>query len=341
MPRPGKGPRLYQRKDDQTWIIRDTGQPDKRTGTTDRGEADLRLAEYITEKATRITGSNSPDEVTCGQVLHMYGIEHAPHVAAPERQGYAIKALLPFWGDRPVSEVVGNVCRRYCKDRGVSNGTLRRELNVLQAAINHCEAEGYLTIGRRVWLPEKPPSRDRWLSRDEAAKLIWTAYRSRRGKHLARFILIGIYTGTRKDAILKLRYMPHTGGGHIDLERGLLYRIGKAERQTAKRRPPVKIPPRLLAHLKRWHKGGEAHVISYQGARAGDIKTGWNALLSAAKVERCPPHALRHTCATWLAQKGVSEYKAADFLGMSVETYLKNYRHHFPDYQDEAAKALG
>ena len=73
----------------------------------------------------------------------------------------------------------------------------------------------------RVTLPPKGPPRDRWLTRNEAAKLIWACWRYReqqtvhRGRHkgqpmatdkrplrhLARFILIGLYTGTRASAI--------------------------------------------------------------------------------------------------------------------------------------------
>jgi integrase len=31
------------------------------------------------------------------------------------------------------------------------------------------------------------------------------------------------------------------------------------------------------------------------------------------------PHILRHTCATWLMQRGVNPWDAAGFLGMTVQ----------------------
>jgi hypothetical protein len=37
-------------------------------------------------------------------------------------------------------------------------------------------------------------------------------------------------------------------------------------------------------------------------------------------------------------QKGVDPWKAAGHLGMSVETLLRVYGHHHPDYQKEAAE---
>ena len=47
---------------------------------------------------------------------------------------------------------------------------------------------------------------------------------------------------------------------------------------------------------------------------------------------RSSPHTLRHTAATWLMQSGVSMWRAAGFLGMSVETLDRVYGHHHPDY---------
>ena len=57
------------------------------------------------------------------------------------------------------------------------------------------------------------------VTRDEAARLVKAA-----PPRLRRFILIALYTGTRKDAILRLQFNPSTGGGHTDLARGLLFR---------------------------------------------------------------------------------------------------------------------
>ena len=53
------------------------------------------------------------------------------------------------------------------------------------------------------------------------------------------------------------------------------------------------------------------------------------------------PHILRHTCATWLMQRGVSLWDASGFLGMTVQQLEEGYGHHHPDYQDEAVAALG
>ena len=201
MPRTAKGPRLYRRRDTGMYIIRDTGRPERSTGTRDRGKAEAALTKYLAER-DRPTGPATPDQMTVAQALAHYGSERAPAVKDPARIGYAIDALLPILGGLPVGSVTGEVCRRYAKTRRKAPGTVRKELSTLQAAMNYCHAEGYLTAAPKLRLPEKPPARNRWLSRDEVAKLLRAAYRSPRAKHLARFILVAIYTGTRSQAIL-------------------------------------------------------------------------------------------------------------------------------------------
>jgi integrase len=52
-------------------------------------------------------------------------------------------------------------------------------------------------------------------------------------------------------------------------------------------------------------------------------------------------HVLRHTCTTWLMQKGVDLWAAAGFPGMTVRQLEQSYGHHHPDYQQQAVAALG
>jgi integrase len=49
---------------------------------------------------------------------------------------------------------------------------------------------------------------------------------------------------------------------------------------------------------------------------------------------------LRHTCATWLMQRGVPLWECAGFLGMTLETLEAVYGHHHPDFLRVAADAI-
>src|SRR5262249_4167844 len=90
------------------------------------------------------------------------------------------------------------------------------------------------------------------------ARQIMPGQRTQRavGQHIARFVLVGLYSGSRSGAICGAALMPTIGRGHVDLERGVFYRRAKGGQETKKRQPPVRLPDRLLAHLRRWQRLG-------------------------------------------------------------------------------------
>jgi hypothetical protein len=61
-------------------------------------------------------------------------------------------------------------------------------------------------------------------------------------RHLARFILIGLYTGTRAAAIASAAVERGNGRSFVDLDNGIFYRLAEGKRETKKRQPPVPIP---------------------------------------------------------------------------------------------------
>jgi hypothetical protein len=78
--------------------------------------------------------------------------------------------------------------------------------------------------------------------------MLWSAWRVRQvmrdgvtrravGKHLARFILVGLYTGTRSQAICEAALMPTVGRGWVDLDAGVFHRRAIGRRATNKRQP--------------------------------------------------------------------------------------------------------
>jgi len=168
MPQRAKGARLYQRKDTGIWHIKDEGNVFLSTGTRSRQEAEASLKSYLATKG-RPSGPATPDGISIADVLTYYAEEHAINLSDTARVGNAIQALLTFWEALSVAAIKGETCRRYAKARGVSDGTIRRELGVLQSALRYCEREGYLINPPRVTLPPKPPPRERWLTESEVA----------------------------------------------------------------------------------------------------------------------------------------------------------------------------
>jgi integrase len=162
------------------------------------------------------------------------------------------------------------------KGRNIKVSTAKRELVTLSAALNWCWRNRRLDRPVVITLPTVVERRERYLKCSEIAALLWAALgfnrdgtrnRFRINRHLAHFILIALYTGTRHDAILRLQWMANTTGGWFDLDAGILYRRPQDAIETNKRRTPAPIPARLMPHLRRWQQLTTQHVVEFNGQR--------------------------------------------------------------------------
>jgi integrase len=350
-----KGPRLWFRKARRSkngrithaavWLILDgKHQESTECGRDDRVGAEKQLEAYLNRKHTATTKKSvrDPDQIPVADVLALYAADVAPNHARPKETLQRIERLLGFFGGDKLSAINGDRCRAFARSRSTPTAA-REDLSVLRAAINHHRQEGYCDRIVSVVLPVKPIGRDRWCMRSEAARLLWSAWRFRevqKGKptdrhtrrHVARFILVALYTGTRAAAVCGAALGPTEGRGWIDLEKGIFFRRPAGLRETKKRRPPVPLPQRLLAHLRRWKRLGQHYAVEWNGEPVKDVDKAFRNVARAAKLPDVTPHVLRHTAATWQMQLGTDPWQAAEYLGMSLKTLIENYGHHHPDY---------
>ena len=325
-------PRLYLDPKRKQWIVRD-GSNFVRTGCAeaDYSGAKKWLYEYLGE-THKPKPSASP---LIADVLNVYASEHLPHTRAHKRALYDITNLLAWWGDKKVTDVTAQNCRAYTKTHKQS--VARHDLETLRAALGYWNREyGPLAFVPKVILPPKAEPRERWLTRSEAARLLWAS--RHHAQHLRRFLLISLYTGSRMSAVLSLEW------NWIDFTRGVMLRRASGTTETKKRTPPVKLGRKITAHLKRWKRldGDRSRfVCHYNGRRIDRLRHVWPAALERAGLDAdVIRHTTRHTSATWLAQAGVPVWEAAGFLGMSVQTLTRVYAKHHPDYQKRAVDAL-
>jgi integrase len=362
----------------EAYVIRD-GNIKRRTGCP-RGDverANAMLAEYLgTKHEVSRERDRRADQILIADALNLYYrhkvLGHGGH-ARPEETKKRIETLDAFWKDGTLADIDGQRCREYVRSRVgkpwksakpeqtgrpprlVTAAAARRELEDLRAAVNYQIAEGYCREVVKIWLPEKPSRREGCLTRSEAARLLRAAWRAKQvmrdnvterevGKHIARFILIGLYTGTRHAAICAAATVPAIGRSHVDLENGIFYRLAKGKKATKKRQPPVRLPPKLLDHLRRWHRiGASKHaVVEWNGKSIASVRKGFASAVRAAGLDpnEVTPHTLRHTAATWMMQNGTKPALAAEYLGMNEATLMANYFHLHPGYQAEAVDAF-
>ena len=384
MPRSAKNARLWLESEERTaegklvrrasWVIRD-GKNKIRTGCAgaDRKGAEQALAAYIAKKYTvpRDRGRH-PSEILVLDVLNIYLTDRAPKHSDPTITKARVMTLAGWWDDKTLADVNGTTCREYVAyrtaqprraakpeitgnpPRMVTAAGARRELEDLRSAINHHRTEGLCSEIVGVALPEKSEASEDWLTRSEAARIIWAAWRARQrmgegitdrrvGRHLARFILVGLYTGTRHAAICSAAFHPAIGRGHINIDSGVFYRRRRGSKTTKKRQTPVRLPERLLAHLRRWNRLGIAKhaVVEWNGKPVASVRKSFAVAAKASGIDRhITPHILRHTAATWAMSEGADLWQAAGWLGMSPEVLERVYGHHHPDYQQDVAEKM-
>ena len=238
MPARNKGPRLYLRRarrdkeggHSSVWLILD-GNNQRSTGCPahDIAGAERSLAKYLASKhakTAREAGSRDPDQIPLADVLTLYLTDLVPKHARPEETKGRIRELDKFFGDRMLSYITGETCRAYVAQRSTDAAAGRTQPHRRENLHNKIVS---------VVLPVERMPRDRWLTRSEAARLIRAAWRygevqkghrtdRRSRQHVARFILVALYTGTRAGAVCGAALQPTVGHGWIDVERGVFYR---------------------------------------------------------------------------------------------------------------------
>lgn len=281
-----------------------------------------------------------------------------------------------WFGNRTVGDLDGDLQEQYAAERKAfvmkkvgdkrmvvatdipAPSAAYRDLKILAAAINrHIKNKvGGVQAKFRPVLPGASQPRERWLTRDEAAKLIWTAWRARQkpsvpgnlgrltGRHVARYILVGLYTGSRNGDICNAAVMPTIGRGYVDLDAGIFKRKPDNKEATSKKQPTIPLAPRLLAHMRRWKRLGISNhsVIEWQGRPVSVVKEAWATAVKGAgldsevKADKVVRHTLRHTAITWYLTPDRRTGRAVDietvslYCGVSVATIRKTYRHIMP-----------
>lgn len=254
----------------------------------------------------------------------------------------SMRRLEEWFADVTVEQIDRPLCQKYARERaalGRRPSTILTELSILSAALNEAEAAKIIRRAPKVWRPKPSPRRERWLTRDEAAKII-RACRRRGYTHVLRLFLLAIYTGTRKARILALRWDPGTETGWIDAENGVLYRRALGEEETSKRAPTVRLSNKMLRHARAWKKDGAEFVIHRNGKRMTDPRGAWAIVLEEAGIEGFVMHGTRHTAITWALQKGADTHGASGYFGVSGVVMEKVYAHHHPDHMKGVTDAI-
>jgi integrase len=325
-------PRLCRVAGRDAWHIYDKRRR-LSTGCTDRTEAEAVLAAYLIAAAKPQFGV-----VSIAAILDRYLADRRERaVPGAERLRWAHKPLARVLGAKPPEAVTEAECARYGERRrreGVGDGTVGTELAALKAALRWAARTdvGLIAEAPIVILPPRPEARIRWLTRDEADRLLDAC----EAHHVRLFVTIALNTAARSGAILGLTWE------RVDLPGRVIDFREPRRAQTRKRRKQIRINDTLHAALAEAERFATTEwVIEWAGDRIERIKHGFSRAATRAGLAGVTPHVLRHTAVTWMLQRGVSIWETAGMAGMTAEMVERVYGHHHPDYQDAAARALG
>lgn len=297
------------------------------TGTRDEAEAKAFFDRWL----AALEAPALPEEVTIGALLDHY-IKHKEHKATHDDMKLLVKRIKRHIGNLLPQDLGRKTWWEKRRKDGVSDNTIIKEGSHLRAALALAVADKIIPPpAPYVEFPQKPPGRARWLTREEAAKLIAAC----KTAHTRLFILIALHTGARAGAILDLTW------DRVDFEAGLITLALPTREQAKKRRATVPMSATLRHELAAAKEAAQTdHVIEYRGHRVKRMITAFNDTVKRAGIPHCTPHDLRRTAATWMVQAGIPTAKVARYLGDTEAMIEKVYGKHAPGYLKEAADAL-
>lgn len=168
-------------------------------------------------------------------------------------------------------------------------------------------------------------------------------------RHLARFMLLAYFTGSRKTRMSLASFEDEGDRPWIELRevkdpvtgatvwKGWLHRLGDDEDvYETKQAPTIRLPTLLVKYCLRWKRQGLRYPCMYPYSSNGKEEPGELARAMRKCFEEvlgedtdAVIHTFRHTCATNLCQRPqLTLVSIAAYLGMTVDTLVSTYAKH-------------
>lgn len=258
-------------------------------------------------------------------VMPQKDVEHGRYI-------YVFNHILRLLDPKTPATAIGRAtAREYTAKRkldGVVTGTIRRELTLLLAAVNHAFKEDRLAkpLSFKGVMPPASPPRQRYLLREEFAKLMATPMPPR----IFRFFMLDFMCGVRSRAIEELTW------DRVNFkDRTIDFRVPGVSYKN-KRRPVQPIIDALLPLLEQWYAERADDYVIGLGAH-GKASTTFHrckVVMRAAGINEkgvCR-HVGRHTVVSWLLQgDGIKPpapmLHVAQYIADKAATIEKTYAH--------------
>ncbi len=325
---------LYKRG--KTWWVAFTAPNGQRircsSGTREKDQAQ-EFHDKLKVKYWTIQKLGDKAERTWQEVVVRF-IQETNHKATHKSDLAHLRWLDPYLKDKLLSDVTRDFVDEITRIRvnqGVSNASVNRLLALLRSIIRkaHFDWEWSDRIPKVRLLPE-PKRRIRWITPDEARKLLDAL-----PDHLAFAMRFSLATGLRQGNMKNLKW------SQVDLERSVCW----IHPDQAKARRAIHVPLnaealRVLTSLK----GVDSkYVFTYRGKPVTQLTTkAWYRALEKAGIKEFRWHDLRHTWASWHVQNGTPLNVLQELGGWESVEMVRRYAHlgntHLASYADNSCQ---
>jgi len=358
MPRKQKRPKdgIYRRADSPYWWASypDGNGKSTRRSTGVQVEADPQglkalavRATWMSEKHVEATG----ERATFDDLMFLYLRDESPKKRDPGRDRCSARALLKFFKGRDLSGIAAADARGYIASRKLTVGpaTINKEVSLFSTALDWARDDLDWDVanpfkGRHQ---TEPPGRDRWLTPDEAGRLIEEAEKRRtRAPWLVDFVRLGLNAGFRPGEMLWMEW------SRVDLKADRVsFEATAGQEKTGQKSGKRGVVPlnkgareAMLsrARFRATHCPDSPWVFCHHnGTRVTNVIKGWKAITEAAGLEGVHQHDLRRTFGSWLVQAGIGIERVSALLRHSnVAITARVYAHLRPSDLAEAASIL-
>jgi integrase len=244
-----------------------------------------------------------------------------------------LRWLHPHLYDRHLDEidhdVIDNI-RLARIEQGRANATVNRTLQVIRGILRTAAREwGWLTSVPHVRMMPDPARRIRWLTREEADRLLEAL-----PGHIAEMMRFSLATGLRE------RNVTHLEWSQVDLGRRMAWI--HPDQAKARKAIAVQLNADAMLVLRRQQDTHPERVFTYQGRPVKKANTrAWRHALVDAGIADFRWHDLRHTWASWHVQSGTPLHALQELGGWSTTQMVQRYAHLSAEHLAEYANRLG
>lgn len=247
------------------------------------------------------------------------------------KQGILKNNLLPVFGELPLNKIGAEDIERYkasMRDR-VSSKTINNHLTVLRKCLQTaCDWGKLKDVPKITWLRCNPPERD-FLTIEESVQLVKAAVGE---PHWYAFILLALRTGMRLGEMFGLEWQ------NVDFQQSVItirrsIVEGNVSSPKTHRERKVAFPKSVGDALKVIGPCSEGLIFHRDDGRPlshGIAEHALNRMLERAGLRHIGWHALRHSCASQMAQLSGSSLEAQRMLGHTTSAMTEKYTHIVP-----------